>query len=377
LIPFEINQVQPRAWDILARFFENDRVAGAYLFHGSEGRGQIYLALSLAALLNCEKPRSIEGVAGRVLPCGECSACRTIYDLNFEGLLVAVPIPSHKNESEAVDLTNEYLDRLRQDLFPVPSAAKHTSLPIAAARSMKHRLSMKSQGGVIRVAIFYQMERMLPASADALLKLIEEPPPNTVIILTAQRPDLLLPTIQSRTQPIRLDRVPAALIEQHLCRQYEVAPKTAALVARVCDGSIGGAVDLARGDSDQAASSRAVGFLMFKSLLVDDGPNLLSQLAELVNPRDHSEVEHLMKLWQSLIGDCAGYAINGEEADVVNIDFIAEIERLSEPFQRPLLAAEMLDQIKITLADLRRNVHIQGALMALALRLKACLKVAG
>lgn len=352
-------------------------MAGAYLLHGSEGRGHIYLALSLAALLNCEKPKELDGEEPLVLPCGECRSCRTIYNLNFEGLLLAVPLPSHKNDNEATDLTSEFLERLREDPFYTPSAAKHTSLPVAAARSMKHRLSMKSQGGVIRVAIFYQMERMKHSSADALLKLIEEPPPDTVIVLTASRPDQLLPTIQSRTQPIRLDRVPTAIIEQHLCGKYSIAEKAASLYARVCDGSIGRAVELARDDSNQTASRRAVGFLMFKSLLLDDGPDLLSRLAEFVNPRDHGEVEHLLRLWQSLIADCAGYAINGGQADLVNVDFASEVERLSISFKRPLLAAEMLDQIKITLADIGRNVHIQGALMALALRLKACLKVAG
>lgn len=374
MTPFDITKYQPKAWTILARSFEADRVAGTYLFHGRDGLGHWPLALSLAALLNCERPQ--RPANADLQPCGNCRPCRTIFNLNFEGLMVAVPLPPFKNTDESIELTNQILDQRRAEPFCKLSAVASTNIPISVARDIKRSLSRKSSGGVVRLALFDRMERMRADSADALLKMIEEPPADTVIVLTAERPEALLPTIQSRAQKIRLERIRPEAIEQYLTERYQLDQKRARLLARIADGSLGQALELIDSGEDSDSSRRAVGFMLFKSLLTEDAPAVAAHLGELIDPRDRGEAEQMLRLWQSLLRDCARYAQVGDEAELTNIDFAADLKQLSTHFVDSRRADVMSEQIKISLADLGLNVHILGSLTALVLRLTASFRTA-
>jgi DNA polymerase-3 subunit delta' len=371
LTPFDITQFQPKAWTILSRAFAADRVAGTYLFHGRDGFGHWPLAVALAALLNCDKPVQSDLPDGELRPCGTCRHCRAIYNLNFQGLLVALPLPPAKTSNDTIELTNEILANRRREPFCRLSAMATTNIPIATAREIKRSLSRKAPDGITRLALFDRMEKMRADSADALLKMIEEPPSDTVIVLTAERPEALLPTIQSRAQRIRLERIRPDTIEQYLIQNYDLSEKRARLLGRISDGSLGQAIELIDSGEESDTSRRAVGFMLFKALLTEDAPSVVAHLAELVNPRDRGEAEDLLRLWQSLIRDCSRFAQVGEEQELTNIDFAADLKRLSTHFVDSRVAAAMSAQIKISLADLGLNVHILGSLTALALKLKA------
>ncbi len=367
---FDITQAQPKVWSILSRSFSNKRTASTYLFHGREGLGQWPLAISFAALLNCLKPVKAEET-GLIFPCGKCRPCRSIYALNFEGLHFALPISSHKNSDEMIDLTNELLEQKRQEPFKLFLSAQAVTIPIAMAREIKRTLTRKAPKGIRRVVLFYRMEKMKASSADALLKLIEEPPGDTVIILTADRPEALLPTIQSRAQKIRFDRVPEAVAAGYLMSNCGVKENRARLVVRICEGNVGQALEMVSSDEEDDGSSRAVGQLLFRSLFTEPKPEVVALITELIKDRDRGAAESLLGLWQSLIRDCAYYADTGDGDDLVNIDFAEELKRLARFFEKSRLAAAMTDNIKKALADLQVNVHIHISLVALVLKLRS------
>jgi len=199
LKPFDIISAQPTAWSILTRAYNSKRVASTYLFHGPAGVGHWSLAVNFAALLNCLEPQADPETPEAIRPCGQCRHCRMIYELNFEGLEIILPIGTHKNMSEAIDLVAEQLAVKRAEPFAALTTPASGTIPISLAREVSKRLSRRGEPGITRVVVFYHMDKMRLASADALLKLIEEPPADTVIILTCPRPDMLLPTIQSRS----------------------------------------------------------------------------------------------------------------------------------------------------------------------------------
>jgi len=370
LTPFDISQIQPRAWKILTRAYENDRVAGTYLFYGADGVGRWPLALAFAALLNCEENPRPKSDTGLPVPCGQCYACRNIFNLGFEGLFTAFPLPKFDSKDKEIDLTNEILEQKRQEPFKQLSFEANDSIRIDTARSIKKHLSSKASVGVRRVALFHQMEKMRAASADALLKMIEEPPADTVIILTTERPESLLPTIQSRSQVIRLDRIPPAAMENYLIEHYDLNPVKATVLARLAEGSLGKAVEMATTEDDDL-SRRSVGFMLFKSLFVDSGAETISHLVDLVKTRDRGHARELLIQWQSLTADCNRYAATGNESDIVNVDFKSDLIRLSSYFQGSQPAELMVQAIKLALDDIALNVHIPGLLAALSLKLKA------
>ncbi|MCB2229746.1 hypothetical protein KQH82_03450 [bacterium] len=375
---FDIIAAQPRAWSILSRSYQADRVASTYLFTGPYGAGHWLLATTFAALLNCEKPvpDTDSSGAGILRPCGTCPPCHTMSSLNFEGFYPVVPLQTYKKESEAIDLINACLDQLREEPLTIIEEDKPASIRIDQARQIKQTLSRRGAEGMTRVVLFDRMEKMRDDSAEALLKLIEEPPPKTVIILTAERPDTLLPTIQSRAQQVRLSRVAENIIAEYLQSVYDAAPETAVRLARLSEGLPGRAIQwLEPGDGDEA-STRSIGWFVFKLLFRPSSGEVMQAAMEQLASRGKGEVEQVFALWQSLIRDCQDYAVRADAAQLTNIDFASEITKISRPFASSEVAGSMLVAIKNTLADLRLNVHIQTALAALVLKMRAALRSA-
>ena len=368
---FDIEKFQPKAWQILSRSFKNNRVASTYLFHGPEGCGRWALAISFAALLNCE---DLQGDGSNAVPCGKCGYCYRIFSLNFEGLYFALPLSPHKNADQAVELTNEILKTKRAEPFSIISSSKSRNIPIDTAREIRRSLSLRSSHDITRVAIFYEMEKMREASADALLKLIEEPPPRTVLILISRRPEALLPTIQSRSQKIRINRVPKEAAVEYLQSVYDLSDSRAELLSRISDYSPGRAIELI--DERGEATERGVGLLLFKSLLEESPYQTVSHINEMLDLRNRGGIDSLLSLWQSLLRDCVNYSVIGDENELINTDFTSDIKRLSGRIKGSEAAASMADDIKNTLEDLRRNSHIQGALTSLTLKLKSHIGVA-
>lgn len=377
MIPSENIIYQTRAWKILARSFELDRTAGTYLLYGSEGTGRWLLAMSFTALLNCENPQKLENNENLPAPCGQCRNCHNIFSLGFEGLRVAVPIPPHGDKlDQAIDLTNEFVQQKREEPFAIITSASTTNIPVSIARDIKKNLSLKANPKIRRTVVFYEMEKMRTSSADALLKMVEEPPADAVIMLITGNPDSLLPTIQSRSQKVKVEHNSPAVIENYLVGKYKTSVKKAHLISRLAEGSIGRAIAMAESSDEDDASQRGVALLLFKSLFLDENSETLARMNDVLNFRDRGETEQMLRLWQLLIRDCSGLSVTGSEEEIVNIDFSSDIKKLSSYFANHSLAPLLAGEIKNTLADLRLNVHIQGALMALALRLKSNIKAA-
>jgi len=305
-----------------------------------------------------------------MLPCGECPHCRRIFALGFEGMLFAVPVRSHKNSDEMIDLVNKVLDEMRKEPFHVISSTSPVSVPIRMARDIKKSLSRKGSEGITRVALFHRMETMKFSSADALLKLIEEPPDDTVIILTADNPEALLPTIQSRSQKIRIERTPEIPGVEYLMSNYDVSQERARLVTRISQGNIGRSLALINDVNDGESSRRATGFWLFRSLFTETNASAVALSMELLDSRDRSAVEELLTFWQSLARDCSYYAETGDDETLVNIDFAVELKKIARFFEESEQVVYMTECIKNALADLALNVHIQTALASLILKLK-------
>jgi DNA polymerase III gamma/tau subunit len=372
MTPSDIYILQPRAWSILSRSFASQRIAGTYLIEGNRGTGRWFLAVTLAQLLNCETPLDASPSERIQLPCGTCRSCRLIGSMNFPGLYVALPVEKHKNLDHAHELISELLQRKRDDPFADINSPGATSIPIDVARAIKKDLSRRAADDITRVVIFHEMDKMRADSADALLKLIEEPPPRTTIILTVERAHNLLPTIQSRSQKIKLNRIASTVIEQLLRDHYHIPPESAQLYSRIADGSLGRAMALSAHDSPELEHRHTYAGL-FSTLILASPSQAISRIGECLTQRDRTAADELLRLWQSLLRDCGTWATLADDTMITNIDYLDDIKRLAGHFTDQQQLVHMSQTIKNTLADLKLNVHIQGALAALALRMSQLL----
>ncbi len=186
-----------------------DRLPQVLLITGPRGIGKQRLALWLAERLLCE-------VAGAE-PCGQCLSCRRVRDLSHPDVHWLVPIarpkagePDKQVDEAAESIEAAMAERRGTGRWGAPDGMANHG--IASARLLQRRAAMKAAEGGWRVFIIGRAERLVPQessqeAANALLKLLEEPPSRSVFILTTAAAGMVLPTIRSRSVPLRLGRL--------------------------------------------------------------------------------------------------------------------------------------------------------------------------
>ncbi|HJQ10012.1 MAG TPA: DNA polymerase III subunit [Gemmatimonadaceae bacterium] len=177
------------------------------LFHGPHGVGKQRLAIWLAQTILCREPTA---------PCGKCASCRYGAELTHPDLHWVFPRPRLKDsdpdlEQVRADYAEGILERVNNyGLYAPPSGTE--GIYVATVRSLVQRAAMAPAIGDRKVFIVGDAERMVPQegsdmAANAFLKLLEEPPADTTIILTSSEPGALLPTIRSRVAAVRVPLV--------------------------------------------------------------------------------------------------------------------------------------------------------------------------
>ncbi len=205
----------------------------ALLLAGPRGVGKQRLALWLAQLIQCEAPGQE--------PCGECRPCRLVLSLQHPDVHWFVPVELSKRgsggdadaekqiELVADALADEMAARREQPLYaPVVGLASH---PVAAVRLLLKRLALTPAMGRRKVFIVGDAERLIPqlgteVAANALLKALEEPPADSVIILTAADPTALLPTVLSRVVLVRAARITDSAVTAFVQQTLAISDKT-------------------------------------------------------------------------------------------------------------------------------------------------------
>jgi len=232
------------------------RMPQSLLLHGPEGVGKRTVALWIAALLQCESEDA---------PCGTCRSCRMAGRLEHPDIHYHFPLPrprksgSRRKLREALETRRqERLAALREDPDAPAEEEGVTGIYLGAVENMRAQAARRPAMGRIAVFVVAEADRMVsqsasPEAANALLKLLEEPPDFAYLILTTSRPAALLPTIRSRTAHLRLAPLAEADVAAFLAERRDLAPERARPIARRADGSIGRALALAATDDDPAA----------------------------------------------------------------------------------------------------------------------------
>src|SRR5574341_876247 len=222
------------------------RFPQAALFVGPPGMGKQRLARWVAQGLLCDR--------GPGRPCGECGSCHQVLGLSHPDLHWFVPVvrpkasdPEKQVEEVETLLAEAMADRRANPLYGPPDGM--ASHPLASIRLLQRRINLKPYQGARKVVILANAERLVvqegsQEAANALLKVLEEPPADTFLILSAREAQALLPTIRSRLVPVRVGGVGDAVVRRFLSAEVRAAPKGAALEQRVllAEGSIGRAL---------------------------------------------------------------------------------------------------------------------------------------
>ena len=232
--PIEVYR-QEKIREKLVRDVSGDRLAPSIIFHGLPGLGKERMAFNLAQMILC-------GASGQ-RACGGCPACRKVEKLLHPDVQWVFPGPGSLDESDR----EEILSRKAKEDFSRLSFDKTSSHSIEAIRHLRAVSGKRPYEGRAKVFILTEGDRMTVEAANAFLKLLEEPPEDTVIVMTTARLHALLPTIRSRCEMVRFSPLPLRTVREALVDDVGMPPEQAEQLSRCSGGSIGEAVWISRG----------------------------------------------------------------------------------------------------------------------------------
>ncbi len=232
-----------------------DQFSHATLLYSKSGYGVLPIALELAEFLVCQN-RSTAG------PCGQCPSCHKSQQWIHPDIHFAFPVVK-KGNAERVKITSkDFLSEWRKalDANPYMSLAEWVSdivtssaradINVTECNQISHQLTLQAFGGGAKVQIIW-MADLLGNNGNRLLKLIEEPPENTYIILTAEDTDSVLNTIKSRCRLLAVPRIDEASVRDYLEGAYHVDVEKASQIAFLCEGDFSDALSYVDVDSGQ------------------------------------------------------------------------------------------------------------------------------
>lgn len=225
----------------LVRSVNEGRIPHAQMLWGQSGVGKLQLAVAYAQYIACPNRTATDS-------CGVCPTCMQFAKLQHPDLHFVFPIYKEKPGRDSV--CDDFIGKFREALLErryfdvndwysiIGAESKQGVIYEAESGEIMRKLSLKSYTGGYKTMIIWLPEKMHIACANKLLKILEEPPEKTVFLLVSEEPDLLLPTIVSRTQQIKVPRLEESVIAQALKERYaEMDAQQAVDIAHIANGS--------------------------------------------------------------------------------------------------------------------------------------------
>ncbi len=363
---------QTRVVDVLRRAISSERVAHAYLFHGPDGVGKTSTALAFAQALLCEQPGDDA--------CGQCRACSKVQRLVHPDVQVLFPQPKDVKVEDVAErlkllAANPYaaVDFVRRPFLDdaTRSSNKQVQYHVQRVHDDLHRpMGLRPAEGRYKIAIVTDVHLMRKEAANAFLKLLEEPAPQTIFILTTSRVDRLLPTILSRCQQLRFELLDPHDIELALIERDSIEPERAAMLARMADGSYARALELSEGEDLQEHRATVVDYLRHS---YSRNVRELTEIVDKMSAMSRERVKNLMPLLETWIRDLVLYRNLGDEAPLVNIDQQATIANFCNNLPGARLG-DMVALVEEARGLVERNVNVGLLLMALSVQLAAAMR---
>ncbi len=341
------------------------RFPHSLILAGPRGSGKYTLALMLAQAVNCLNHAESDGLPDF---CGTCSNCVRIAESADLDARVADAVAAREDLRETDKRETRILIQTHPDVLIVPPDPPQLLIKLGQVRQVIHTAYYRPPAEANRAFTIFTASNFMKEAANSLLKVLEEPPEHTTIMLLAENPQELLPTIRSRAVIHRLGTLPAADLETLLAsRRPELKPQERALVARLAEGAVGRALGL---DLDAWLTSRQDALVILRAALREPDYSQLFRATETYRggAEGQQKTRNLLRALGSLVEDLMLTAA-GTPGLVRNVDLTAELERLADGLSLDWIdgAARALVQVE---QGMRRNLLRSLSLDAMAVGLE-------
>ena len=292
--------------------FKNNKIQNAYIFHGQEGIGKEAHAIEFFALINCQYPLN------NFSACRKCNSCTKLLSLQHELLNIILPLPRNKtinkndsalktlNEKQIQNLTNEFKIKGSNPYYKIKLDKANTIL-INSIKEIKNNIQLSIPNNKFRLHLILDAEKLCfpkAESANALLKILEEPAENNFFILIVSDISKILDTIKSRSTSIFFSPIEYEEHYKYLIDK-KVDIKNAEIISKLSFGNISHSVKIANDFDNKMLKLHQIIIALFN----DD---LIKWKKEFLSIKEKNEIIEYCNLLLLLLRDMFNYKLTND-----------------------------------------------------------------
>ena len=349
-------------------------VPHAQLFAGQNGTGTFPLALAYAQYLNCTNRTDTDS-------CGQCPSCLKYEALAHPDLHFVFPIVTKKDKKK--EICDDYLTEWRLFLKDRPYFTFDEWLECIDAGNSQaiiyskesdeiiRKISLKIYEAKYRILLIWLPEKLHPVCANKLLKVIEEPPQNTIILMISEMPDLILGTIQSRVQRINVHGIHSEDLSAAMVTKFGLTTKDAAYIAHLANGNYLKAMETISINEENKYYLEQFIQMMRKSWQRD--VRGLKNIADSLASIERERQKNFLIYCQHLIRENFIYRFQLPDLNYLNLEEAA-FSRNFFPYVNERNVFEIMDELSKGERDIAQNVNSKMVFFDIALKLTRLVK---
>lgn len=347
-----------------------NRVSHAQLFLSPEGSGALPLAIAYAQYINCLSKTATDS-------CGTCSSCRKYERYIHPDLHFSYPFFASKDVKIAVDVLEEWRTMLLNDPYTdldiwrsqLNAENKQANINIAECHDIIKKLSYKAFEAETKVLIMWLPE-YLEKEGNSLLKIIEEPPANTLFLLVANNQEHILSTLLSRTQIVKIPKLSGATIESYLTENHNLSADQAASYSFLADGNLIEAKSLAAQVHNDNAEIFAEWLRMGYGNRVPDLITFVEQAASW----GRENQKNFLKYGISFLRECSLILSGADSLVKLPVRALDTAHKLSKHVLTLTMAAAIITELEQAHYHIERNANPKILFLDVSLQLVKLIK---
>ncbi|MEG2599174.1 MAG: DNA polymerase III subunit delta [Muribaculaceae bacterium] len=366
---------QDGAKNKLRHLIDNDRIPHAILLSGAIGIGKLALARAAAQYIHCTN--HVNGDS-----CGVCNSCIQHQSLNHGDLFFSFPFLKKDNNKkwtsdDFIEKWRNFITEYKYESFErwLPILDNDNSQPkiyVDESDRIIHKMSMASYSSKYKVLIMWLPEKMNDDCANKLLKIIEEPFPDSIFILVSDKPQEVLPTILSRTQNIEVLKPPTPLVAQYLHDTFNVDLQDAMAIAAPADGNIVMAEESLSLDSENKQFFEM--FVQIMRMAYSRDMKGLKKWSEAVSAYKRERERRFMIYCCRMLRENFIYNIHIKELNYLTREE-EQFSRKFAPFINERNISQMIEEFSKAESDIQGNANAKIVLFDLAIKITKLIKI--
>ena len=381
----------------LVELVRHNRLSHALLFLGKEGNGSLQLAIALAQYLTCEKANPKRQISNSNISlfgedpaksgpdnyrdqnpksemdsCGECSSCKKASQLIHPDIHFSYPVVTKKSGSPPI--STDYISEWREFMKNYPYGNVYDWLQFIGAENKQgnitaqecndiiRKLSLKSFESEYKILILW-MPEYLGNEGNKLLKLVEEPPPNTLFVLVAENESLILPTIVSRCQLLKIPALETTEVQEALMNRNNTSAEIARQAAAVSEGNYREALQLVQhADEDWQSLLRE-----WLNAILKTGPVAQTKWVEEISRLGREKQKQFLRYFNHLLEQAIRLKLMGQNVYLPETerDFANRLNRIAGIAQQKA----MIEELDNATYYIERNANAKILFHALTIKL--------